>query len=325
MHAWHLDQLGGSDFLNWRELKLKSLEPNQVRVRIEAAALNFLDTLMLEGRYQIKPALPFVPGVEMSGIVEEVGSASRLRVGSRVAAFAPTGAFATHIVLDQNACIALPNEIPATVAAVLPIVYPTAYLALHELAHLQAGDRVLVLAAAGGVGLAALQLAKAHGARVVGVASEEKLSACLAEGADAAFGYAEDGATEALKRWLKSENAEGFDVVVDMVGGAVALAAIRRLAWRGRYLSVGYASAEIPAIPANFLLLKQASAIGVFWGEHTRRDPAGTQRILGALLKMLGAGQIRPNISKVYPMRELKHALADLAARRTVGKVVVVN
>jgi len=325
MHAWFLDQLGGTEHLHWRELTLPAPGPTDVRVRIEAASLNFLDTLMLEGRYQLKPKLPFVPGVEFAGVIEEVGSGSRLKVGQRVAAFLPTGAFATHAVLDQNACIPVPQTIRPEVAAVLPIVYPTAYLALHELGRLKAGERVLILAAAGGVGLAAIQLARAHGASVVGVASAAKLSVCLAEGADAAFEYGADGAAGALKEWLKSQGAEGFDVVLDMVGGEPALAALKRLAWRGRFLSIGYAGGDIPAIPANLLLLKQASAIGVFWGDFVRREPKAAMHVVGELLKLLESGQIQPKVSKVYPIAELKTALADLAARRTIGKVVVIN
>lgn len=325
MHAWQLEQLGGTDGLHWRELTLAPLQAGEVAVRIEAAALNFLDTLMLHGHYQVKPALPFVPGVELAGIVTATGADCHLKVGQRVAAFAMTGAFATDVVLNQNACIPLSLSLPATIAAVLPIVYPTAHLALHELARLRNRERVLILAAAGGVGMAAIQLAKAHGATVVGVASADKLAVCLAEGADAAFEYRQDGAAAALKGWLQSQNAEGFDVVLDMVGGTVANTAIRRLAWRGRYLSIGYASGEIPQIPANLLLLKQASAIGVFWGDYTRRDPTGAAKVIGALLQLLDENKIQPKVSKVYPMHDLKLALADLAARRTVGKVMVVN
>lgn len=325
MQAWVLEQLGGPEQLQWQERATPEPGPGQVRVRIEAAALNFLDTLMLEGRYQFKPNLPFTPGVELAGVIEAVGAGVQHVAGTRVAAVAQTGAFATHIVLDARGLIPLPEQVPATLAASLPIVYPTAWLALYELGQLKAGERVLISAAAGGVGLTAIQLAHARGAVVVGLASPHKHAACIEAGADAMFDYGQAGPGEVLKTWLKEQSAEGFDLVLDMVGGDVALAAIKRLAWMGRYLSVGYAGGDIPAIPANLLLLKQASAIGVWWGEYVKRNPAGAARIFAGLLDMLGRGAIQPIVSSVRPMAQLPGALSELASRQSTGKLVVVN
>lgn len=323
MQAWVLNALGGPEQLRWEHLPMPEPGPGQVRVRIEAAALNFLDTLMLEGRYQFKPALPFVPGVELAGVIEAVGAGVTWTPGTRVAAVAQTGAFATHVLLDARGVIPLPAQVDACVAASLPIVYPTAWLALYELAGLRAGERVLISAAAGGVGLAAIQLARARGARVVGLASPGKHAVVLQAGAEAVYDYGSDGAGEVLKQWLRQDQAEGFDVVLDMVGGVVALQALKRLAWQGRYLSVGYAGGDIPAIPANLLLLKQARAIGVWWGEYVKREPAGAQAIFSGLLQALAAGSIQPVVSEIRPMQDLPQALADMAARRTTGKVVV--
>lgn len=323
MQAWVLESLGGPEQLQWQTLPTPDPGPGQVRVRIQAAALNFLDTLMLQGRYQIRPALPFTPGVELAGVIEACGEGVSLQAGSRVAAVTPTGAFATHAVLDARTLIPLPARVPAEQAASLPIVYPTAWLALYELGRLQAGERILISAAAGGVGLAAIQLARARGAMVVGLASPAKHAACIAAGASAMFDYG-NAATE-LKSWLQAEQAEGFDVVLDMVGGELALTAIKRLAWQGRYLSVGYAGGDIPAIPANLLLLKQASAIGVWWGEHVKRNPTSANAIFGGLLELLASGAIAPVLGSVRPMAELPQALTELAQRQSTGKLVVVN
>ena len=325
MHAWQLTELGGPEQLRWVELPDRQPGPGEVRVRIVAAALNFLDTLMLGGRYQYKPALPFIPGVEFSGVVEAVGEGVRVRPGTAVAGVTATGAFATHVVVAESACMQLPAALDLVAASSLPIVYPTAWLALYELAQLKAGDRVLVSAAAGGVGLAALELARLRGAIAVGLASASKHPQCLEHGATAVFDYGPDGGAAALKQWLAGESAEGFDVVLDMVGGAVGLNGLKRLAWGGRYLTVGYAGGEIPAIPANLLLLKQARAIGVWWGEYVKREPAGAKRVLAGLFEQLLQGTLKPVISQRFPMSQLQQALTDLAARRSSGKLVAVN
>lgn len=325
MHGWQLERLGGPEQLRWVELPQREPGAGEVRVRIAAAALNFLDTLMLEGRYQVKPALPFIPGVEFSGVVEAVGPSTRLKAGQTVAGVTPTGAFATQIVVPESACMQVPSSLDLVVAASLPIVYPTAWLALFELAQLKAGERLLVTAAAGGVGLAALELARLRGAVVVALASESKHAQCRSHGAVATFDYGADGGAAALKDWLAAEQAEGFDVVLDMVGGAAGLSGFKRLAWGGRWLSVGYAGGDIPALPANLLLLRQARAIGVWWGEYVKREPAGARRVLNGLFEQLLSGTIQPVVSVRRPMAELPQALLDLASRQSTGKIVVVN
>lgn len=325
MHGWQLERLGGPEQLRWTALPARMPVTGEVRVRIAAAALNFLDTLMLEGRYQTKPQLPFIPGVEFSGVVEAVGENVRLKVGQTVAGVTATGAFATHVVVPESACMQVPSALDLVVAASLPIVYPTAWLALYELGQLKAGERLLVTAAAGGVGLAALELARLRGATVVAMASESKHAQCLAHGAAAVIDYGPDGGAAALKAWLAAQQAEGFDVVLDMVGGSPGLAGFKRLAWSGRWLTVGYAGGDIPALPANLLLLKQARAIGVWWGEYVKREPAGARRVLNGLFEQLLAGAIKPVISERRSMAELPQALTSLASRQTTGKVVVVN
>ncbi len=325
MHAWQCQELSGPSGLSWNELPDPVPGRRQVLVQIEAAGLNFLDTLITEGRYQVKPPLPFIPGVEYCGRVVAAGPDATMAIGTRVAGTAQGGAFATHTLADERVLVPVPDFIPAHILAAVPIVYPTAYLALHELAALKPGETVLVTAAAGGVGLAAVQLARVHGARVIGAAAASKHALLADHGCALTVDYADPAWAEAVKTDCRARGREGVDVVVEMVGGSVAVTALKLLGWRGRLLTVGYASGEIPQLPANLLLLKQARAEGVYWGGAVERDPKLAMRVAAQLFALMSDHGLTPHVSEVRPMAELPALLTRMAARQTVGKLVVVN
>lgn len=322
MKAWVVSQWCEPDQMRFEEVALPEPGPRQVRVKIAAAALNFLDTLMIAGKYQVKPELPFTPGVEIAGVVDAVGEGARLAVGTPVAGSLHTGGYAEYAIAEETRLAPLPPGVDPQVAATMPIVYPTAHLCLRDAGRMQPGETVMVTAAAGGVGLAAIQLARAWGAgRIVAVAGgADKLDVCKAHGADLLLDYSDP-------EWhakLKAEVPGGVDVCVDMVGGDVADAAVRTLAWRGRFIVVGFAGGRIPAIAANRLLLKSASAIGVFWGQTAQREPELAASVYRELFEMLVAGRLKPIVSHAYRLDEAPRAMQDLGARRTTGKVVLV-
>lgn len=325
MWAWHCTELTGVAGLRYVESADLKPSGRQVRVAIAAAGLNFLDTLMLRGQYQVKPPLPFIPGVEFCGTVIERGSDAQIAIGSRVMGTASVGAFATEILSDERVLLPAPPDVPSAQLAVTPIVYPTAYLALHEQGQLRAGEIVLITAAAGGVGIAALQLAKAAGATVIAAASASKHEALRKLGADMTVDYADAGWSKTLHAALKVQGKSGVDLVIDMVGGDVGLAAVRLLGWSGRLMIVGFASGEILNIPANLLLLKQARAEGVYWGGLVDRDAKAAFRIAGQLFGLMREQQIEPYVSRTAPMAQLPELLDDLAQRRSIGKLVVSN
>ncbi|MBH9576761.1 NADPH:quinone oxidoreductase family protein [Inhella proteolytica] len=320
MHAWICEQATGLDGLRWAELPDPQPGPGQVRVAIEAASLNFPDWLIVNGQYQMKPPLPFVPGAEFCGRVVALGAGvDAALLGRRVAGFAGLGGFATQTVAPAAALLPLPESLPPEAGAALLLTYGTVAHALQR-AALRAGETLLVLGAAGGVGTAAIQLAKAAGARVLAVASTpEKRQACLDIGADQAL------PTEGLREALKAAASQGVDAVLDPVGGPLAEAALRALAWRGRYLVVGFAQGQIPALPWNLLLLKEAALLGVWWGEFAKREPAANAALLAGLLPLWEQGSVRPVLDQVLPMRELPAAFARMTARAVVGKLVLRN
>ncbi|MFM7533922.1 MAG: NADPH:quinone oxidoreductase family protein, partial [Rubrivivax sp.] len=275
-------------------------------------------------KYQIKPALPFVPGAEFSGVVEAVGEGvTNLHVGDRAAALGSTGGFATHACVEAARAWRLPPGMAFEDAAAFAFTYGTSYPALMDRAALREGETVLVLGAAGGVGSAAVQIAKAAGARVVAaVSTAAKAQACLAIGADAAI----DLSSQALRDSLKALTAgRGPDVVYDPVGGDLAEPAFRSIAWRGRYLVVGFAQGTIPALPLNLALLKGASIVGVFWGEFVRREPAAFAADMVRLAQWHAQGLVKPVIDLRLPMAELPAAYARMASRQVVGKLLLVN
>ena len=313
--------------LGTRELGIADVptpEPGerQVRIAVEAAAANFPDVLMLEGKYQFKPPMPFAPGCELAGIVRAVGpGVDGLRPGQRVLAVVPHGAFAEEALADVARVVPIPDAVTFESAAAFMFTYGTSYHALKDRAALAPGETLLVLGAAGGVGLAAVELGKQMGARVIAAASTAtKLEACRAHGADETIEYTREDLRERLKTIT---GGRGVDVVYDPVGGPYTEPAFRSLAWRGRLLVVGFADGEIPKLPLNLALLKGASVVGVFWGDFTRREPEANRANMARLVEWLANGKLRPHIGARYPLAEGGQAIADVRERRAVGKVLV--
>ncbi len=327
MHAWLCENPVGVDALTWKALPTPEPGPGQVRVRIEAASLNFPDLLIVQNKYQMKPALPFVPGAEFAGVVEALGEGvTHLKPGQAVACLAGTGGFATHTLAPAALCLPLPTGFGAVDAAAFIMTYATSHHALVDRAQLRAGETVLVLGAAGGVGTAAIQIAKAVGARVIAAAStEDKCALCRAQGADETINYGEHTPEAGLRDAIKAATGgKGPDVVYDPVGGAFAEPVFRSIAWRGRYLVVGFASGPIPALPLNLPLLKGASLVGVFWGDFAKRDPQANAAMMQELAQWYGAGRIKPVIDATMPMADLKAAYARMGSRAVKGKLVMV-
>ncbi|GAD24238.1 NADPH:quinone oxidoreductase family protein [Acidovorax sp. MR-S7] len=324
MHAWLCTHPTGAEALTWTEMPTPTPKAGEVLIGIHAASLNFPDLLIVQNKYQIKPPLPFVPGSEYAGVVQAVGEGvSHLRPGQGVACLTGTGGFATHAIAPAKLCIPLPEDFSHVDAAAFIMTYATSYHALIDRARLQAGETVLVLGAAGGVGTAAIQIAKAAGARVIAAAStDEKCDLCLQVGADAVINYASENLREAVKAL---SDGKGPDVVYDPVGGDLAEPAFRSIAWRGRYLVIGFASGPIPALPLNLPLLKGASIVGVFWGEFAKREPQANAAMMGELVRWYAQGKIKPVIDRTMPMSQLHGAYAHMASRAVKGKLVLVN
>ncbi len=324
MHAWICDNPIGPDALTWKELPTPEPKAGEIRVAIRAASLNFPDLLIVQNKYQMKPALPFVPGSEYAGVVDAVGEGvSRLRKGDAVAAFGGMGGFATHACVDAQLVMPLPEGFAFDDAAAFICTYGTTHHALLDRAELKAGETVLVLGAAGGVGTAAIQIAKAAGARVIAAASsDEKCALCRDIGADATINYSTANIRDELKALT---GGKGPDIVYDPVGGDMAEPVFRSIAWRGRYLVIGFAQGAIPALPLNLPLLKGASVVGVFWGEFARREPAHNAKALAELAGWYADGRIKPVLDRTLPMPELKAAFQRMGSRQVRGKLVMTN
>ena len=324
MNAWLCTDPIGVEALTWQELPTPEPKPGEVRVAIRAASLNFPDLLIVQNKYQMKPPLPFVPGSEYAGVVEAVGDGvAHLKVGDAVAAFTGTGGFATHACVSAAQVMPLPAGFAFDDAAAFILTYGTTHHALLDRAALKAGETVLVLGAAGGVGTAAIQIAKAVGARVIAAASsDEKCALCKTLGADATINYSQPNLREALKALT---DGKGPDVVFDPVGGDLAEPVFRSIAWRGRYLVIGFAQGGIPALPLNLALLKGASIVGVFWGDFARREPKANARALGELAQWYAQGRVKPVIDQRLPMAQLPQAFARMGTRKVHGKLVMTN
>ena len=324
MHAWLCENPVGVDALAWKELPTPQPGKGEVLLEIKAASLNFPDLLIVQNKYQMKPALPFVPGSEYAGIVQAVGEGvSHLQVGQHVACLSGTGGFATHTLAPAHLCMPLPQGFPFVDAAAFIMIYATSHHALIDRAQLKAGETVLVLGAAGGVGTSAIQIAKAAGARVIAAAStDEKCALCKTIGADATINYNTENLREAVKALTEGK---GPEVIYDPVGGDYSEQAFRAIGWRGRYLVVGFAAGPIPSLPLNLALLKGASIVGVFWGEFAKREPKANAAMMAELAQMYGQGKIKPVIDATLPMAELKAAFAHMGARSVKGKLVLVN
>jgi NADPH2:quinone reductase len=294
----------------------------EVRVRVAAAGINFPDALIVQKKYQIQPPLPFIPGTEVAGTVDAVGEAVRhVKAGDRVIAFVGIGGFAEYACAPATLVAPIPPGVDEQTAAAFTLTYATSHHALFDRGALTAGETLVVLGAGGGVGLAAVELGKLAGARVVAAASsEEKLAAARAHGADALIDYSKQDLRDSIKA---ATDGKGADVVYDPVGGPLTEAAVRSLAWRGRLLVVGFAQGEIPQIAANLLLLKGASAVGVFWGDFAKREPQANATMLAQLFRWLAEGKLKPHVSRTYPLAGAAAALRALLERRAVGKLVL--
>jgi NADPH2:quinone reductase len=294
----------------------------QVLVAVHAAGVNFPDTLIIQGKYQFKPEPPFSPGGEVAGIVREVGpGVTGIAVGDRVIAATTWGGYAEEVVAEAKRIIPMPEGMDFDTAATFVLTYGTSHHALKDRAALQPGETLLVLGAAGGVGLAAVELGKAMGARVIAAASsDDKLATCREHGADEAINYS----NEDLRKRLKAlTDGRGVDVVYDPVGGDLSEPALRSMAWNGRFLVVGFAAGSIPSIPLNLALLKGCSIVGVFWGAFTRNEPRRNETNLQELLAWFKAGKVKPYISARYPLERAADALHDVMERKVKGKVVL--
>jgi NADPH2:quinone reductase len=294
----------------------------QVVVSVKACGVNFPDTLIIQGKYQFKPEMPFSPGGEVAGVIKEVGEGvTRVKPGDRVIAFNTWGGFAEEMLVDADRTIQMPASMDFVPASAFVLTYGTSYHALKDRAEIKAGETMLVLGAAGGVGLAAIQLGKAMGARVIAAASSDaKLKACRDNGADEVINYG----SEDLRARVKALTAgKGLDVVYDPVGGPYSEPALRDMAWRGRFLVVGFAAGDIPKVPLNLTLLKGCSIVGVFWGSFTKNEPEHNRENNWELMAMYAAGKIKPHVHATYPLERAAEALNEVLNKRVTGKVVL--
>ncbi len=322
MKALLCTRLGGPDDLELTNLPDPVPGPGEAVVRVHAAALNFFDTLIIAGKYQTKPALPFSPGAEFAGVVEAVGpGVAAPPAGTRVLAYVSHGAARERVVVKAEQLVPLPEAVAFERAAGLCVTYGTTLHALKDRARLQSGETLAVLGASGGVGLAAVELGKLMGARVIACASsDDKLDFTRRHGADAGINYARDDLKETLRALT---DGRGADVIYDPVGGAYAEAALRAIAWEGRFLVVGFAAGEIPKLPLNLVLLKGCDVLGVFWGSFVQREGEKHRANTAQLLAWCAEGKLSSHVHAVYPLEDAASALKDIAARKVMGKVLL--
>ena len=305
-----------------RDIDMPTPGRGQVRVRVHAAGVNFPDTLIIQNLYQFKPALPFSPGGEAAGVIDALGEGiDDLAVGDRVVAMTGNGCYAEAVIANRAQVVPIPGDMPFDIASGFTMTYGTSHHALKQRARLQPGETLLVLGAAGGVGLAAVELGKLMGAHVIAAASnEEKLQVCRDYGADATINYAESDLKAEVKRLT---GGKGVDVVYDPVGDRYADPAFRSMAWNGRYLVVGFAGGDIPSLPLNLPLIKGASIVGVFWGAFTQHEPELHRANMNELIAWYAMGQLKPHISKHFPLDEGAAAIRWMMDRKATGKVVL--
>lgn len=322
MHAMVMSALGEPETLELRELPDPTPGAGQVGIDVHAIGCNFADILVCRGKYQLKPELPFSPGSEVAGVVTALGQGvTNLRIGQPVAAQVGFGGYATRIVADARRVQPIPEGMPAADACALGIAYQTSYLALVDRAHLRAGETLLVHAAAGGVGLAALQIGKALGARVIaGASGTEKLAFCKAQGADEVVDTREVGWIERVREYT---GGRGADVIYESVGGEVFEGSLKCIAWAGRLLVIGFSSGAIPAVKMNRVMLKHISVIGLNVGAYHENDPKGLGAATVRLFELYATAKVKPVIHARYPLREAAKALRELGDRRTVGKLIL--
>ena len=330
MKAMLCTEYGPPELLKLTEMPSPKADAGQIVISVKACGVNFPDVLIIENKYQFKPMLPFAPGAEVAGVVKEVGAGvTRFKPGDRVIASVGAGGMAEEITADPNRCIPMPDGLDFETASAIVLTYGTSHYALKDRALLKPGENLVVLGAAGGVGLAAVEIGKAMGARVVaGASSEEKVALAKKHGADEGFVYptgslSRDQQKELSESIKRATGGRGADVLYDPVGGDYAEPAIRAMNWDGRYLVIGFAAGEIPRIPLNLTLLKSCSLVGVFWGAFTARDPKRNQEHLAELLRWIAEGKIKPYISARFPLARAGEAIRMLADRKAQGKVVV--
>ena len=322
MKAVLCKSLDGPAALVLEDLPSPKAGTGEVVVRVHAAALNFFDTLITRGKYQHKPELPFSPSGEIAGVITAVGpGVEDLMPGMRVACYLGWGGAREEVAVAAESCVPIPDAVDDVVASGIAITYGTAIHGLRDRARLQPGETVAVLGASGGAGLAAVEIAKLMGARVIAVASSpEKLAVAQAHGADVLVDYAAGDLKAALK---DATGGAGVDVIYDCVGGPFVEPALRAIAWQGRYLVVGFAAGEIPKLALNLVLLKGCDVLGVFWGSSVKRDPEGHRANMRDLLAWIAEGRLKPRIHGTYPLDQVKDAIAILERREAVGKVVL--
>ncbi|MCX2745416.1 NADPH:quinone oxidoreductase family protein [Mangrovivirga sp. M17] len=322
MKAVVCKEFGPPSKLTVEDVESPKIKDKEVLITVKTCGVNFPDTLIIQGLYQFKPELPFIPGSDVAGVVKEVGAGVKhLEVGDEVFGFVMQGGYAEEVAVPANVCFKKPNKMDFSVAASFMIAYGTSYHALKDRAKLQSGETLVVLGASGGVGLAAVELGKLMGAKVIAVAStDEKLQLCKQYGAYELINYTQ----EDLKTRIKElTDGDGADVIYDPVGGAYSEQALRTMAWEGRYLVVGFAAGDIPKIPLNLTLLKGCSIVGVFWGNFAMKTPQKNMENTKQLMQWLGEGKVTPHIHKVYPLAEASEALEEMMDRKVRGKVVI--
>ena len=313
---------GPPESLVFEDVPSPAPRPGEAVVSVKAASVNFPDVLIIENKYQVKPPLPFSPGSELAGIVKGVGDGvTSVAPGDRVLAITGYGAFAEEVAVDVRRLLPMPAGMDFPTAAAFGLAYATSEHALSDRGALKAGETLLVLGAAGGVGIAAIEIGKALGARVIACAStDDKLAVCRAHGADETINYA----TEDLRERIRAlTGGNGPDVVYDPVGGAYTELALRSIAWRGRLLVVGFAAGEIPKIPLNLALLKGCSIVGIFWGDFARREPQKFADAMARLGRWYADGSLKPHISATFPLDRAADALILMASRKVTGKIVL--
>ena len=332
MKTLHCKEFGPVENLVWEETESPEPGDHEVVVSIKAAALNFPDFLIVQGLYQFKPELPFAPGNEGSGVIKKVGkNVKRFKEGDRVYFMAPWGAFAEEACMHEFGVMPIPDDISFELAASYQMAYGTSYHALVQRGEISNQDEILILGASGGVGLAALDIAKAKGARVVAaVSTKEKAEICKEYGADELIIYGEGPRTKdeskAFSNELKSKSLKGgYDIIYDPIGDCYTEPAFRAIGWKGKYLVVGFAAGEIPKLPINLTLLKGASLVGVFWGTFTGLESEVNQKNIAEINQLLSEGKIKPLISKEVPMENAVEAIKMIGNRGVIGKVVLVN
>jgi len=322
MRAVLCKELGPPEKLVVEDVPSPTAGKGQIVVSVKASGVNFPDTLIIQGKYQFKPELPFSPGGEVAGVVKTVGEGvTSLKPGDRVIASSGWGGFAEELVVDADRTIPMPDGMDFVPASAFVLTYGTSYHALKDRAQLQAGETMLVLGASGGVGLSAIQIGKMMGAKVIAAAStDQKLEVCKANGADELINYSKDDLRTRVK---EVTSGKGVDVVYDPVGGAYSEPALREMAWKGRFLVVGFAAGDIPKVALNLTLLKGCSIVGVFWGSFTRKEPDANQKNNEELMQFFAQGKVKPHIHATYPLERAADALNDVLYKRVSGKVVL--